>query len=42
MLTHTPKGYRFPASIIDYCIFFYHRFSCSYRDIEEMMAKRGH
>ncbi len=41
MLTHTPKGYRFPASIIDYCIFFYHRFSLSYWGIEEIMAKRG-
>ena len=41
MLTQAPKGYRYPACIIDYCVFCYHRFNLSYRDIEEMMAKRG-
>ena len=41
MRTQTPKGYRFPICIIDYCIYCYHRFNLSYRDIEEMMAKGG-
>lgn len=41
MLTKAPKGYRFPAGVIDYCVYLYHRFNISYRDIEEMMAKRG-
>ncbi len=41
MVTQSPRGYRFPVGIIDYCVFCYHRFSLSYMDIEEMMAKRG-
>ena len=35
------KGYRYPWSIISFCVYLYHRFSLSYRDIEEMMACRG-
>ena len=35
------KGYRFPWKLIYHCIYLYHRFSHSYRDIEEMMFLRG-
>ncbi|QGP57073.1 Transposase IS66 family protein (plasmid) [Piscirickettsia salmonis] len=41
MLSRPPKGHRFPAQVISYVIWLYHRFSLSYRDIEEMMAERG-
>lgn len=41
MLHHSPKGHRFPAFIISHCIWLYHRFSLSYRDIEELMFSRG-
>ncbi len=30
MITQSPKGYRFPVGIIDYCVFCYHRFNLSY------------
>jgi putative transposase len=32
---------RFPAEIISHCVWLYFRFCLSYRDVEEMMAKRG-
>jgi putative transposase len=32
---------RFPAEIISHCVWLYYRFALSYRDINEMMAKRG-
>ncbi|MDF1758081.1 MAG: IS6 family transposase [Legionellaceae bacterium] len=35
------KGYRYPWSIISFSVYLYHRFSLSYRDIEEMMLYRG-
>jgi putative transposase len=35
------KGYRFPPEIISHCVWFYFRFSLSFRDIEEIMAERG-
>ena len=35
------KGYRFPWSIIHFCVYTYHRFSLSYRDVEELMFVRG-
>ena len=35
------KGFRFPAEIISHCVWLYHRFSLSFREIEEMMLKRG-
>ena len=41
MLSFTPKGHRYPAVIISHCIWLYHRFSLSYRDVEEIMFARG-
>ncbi|MGK0296649.1 MAG: putative transposase [Gammaproteobacteria bacterium] len=35
------KRYRFPAEIIQYAVWLYHRFNLSHRDIEEMLAERG-
>jgi putative transposase len=35
------RGHRFPKEIISYCVWFYFRFSVSFRDVEEMMASRG-
>ena len=41
MLTQKPKRYRYPAEIISYAIWVYHRFNTSYRDVEEMLRYRG-
>lgn len=35
------KGHRYPAEIISYCVWLYHRFPLSFREIEEMMMERG-
>ena len=35
------KGFRFPVEIISHCVWLYHRFSLSFREIEEMMLRRG-
>jgi putative transposase len=34
-------GFRFPAEIISHCVWLYHRFQLSFRDVEEMMLERG-
>jgi putative transposase len=35
------KRYRFPSEIIQYAVWFYHRFNLSYRDIEDLLVERG-
>jgi putative transposase len=35
------KGHRFPVEIISHCVWLYHRFPLSLRDVEQMMAQRG-
>jgi hypothetical protein len=35
------KGYRFPVEIISHCVWLYHRFPLSFREVEEMMIDRG-
>jgi putative transposase len=35
------KGHRFPVEIISHCVWLYHRFPLSLRDVEQMMAHRG-
>ena len=35
------KGHRFPVEIMSHCVWLYHRFPLSLRDVEEMMAERG-
>ena len=43
MTTNTScyHGYRFPAEVISHAVYLYHRFSLSFRDIEELLAERG-
>ena len=31
-------GYRFPAEIISHAVWLYHRFSLSFRDVEDLLA----
>jgi putative transposase len=35
------KGHRFPAPIISYAVWAYHRFALSLRDVEDLLAERG-
>jgi putative transposase len=35
------RGYRFPAEIISHAVWLYHRFCLSFRDVEDLLAKRG-
>ncbi|MDV6270836.1 IS6 family transposase [Rhodococcus globerulus] len=35
------KGHRYPAEIINHCVWLYFRFPLSFREVEEMMLKRG-
>ena len=35
------KGFRFPQEIISHAVWLYHRFSLSYRDVEELLFARG-
>jgi putative transposase len=35
------KGFRFPVEIISHCVWLYHRFPLSLREVEEMMMARG-
>ena len=41
MKTNCYHGYRFPPDIIGHGMWLYHRFSLSFRDVEELLAKRG-
>jgi putative transposase len=40
-LNQHPKRHRFPVSIISQAVWLYHRFTNSYRDIQEQLAFRG-
>ena len=35
------KGHRFPPEIISHAVWLYHRFTLSFRDVEDLLAKRG-
>jgi len=37
----TYKRYRYPQTIISHAVWLYHRFTLSFRDIEELLACRG-
>jgi len=43
MSSHSPsyRGYRFPPQIISHAVWLYHRFSLSFRDVEDLLAQRG-
>jgi putative transposase len=35
------KGFRFPPEVISQCVWLYHRFSLSFRDVQELMLEGG-
>ena len=35
------KGHRYPPEIIAHCVWLYHRFPLSFRELEELMLQRG-
>jgi len=35
------RGYRFPPEVISHGVWLYHRFALSFRDVEELLAKKG-
>ncbi|GGT76286.1 hypothetical protein GCM10010207_86450 [Streptomyces atratus] len=35
------RGHRYPVEIISYCVWLYHRFPLSFREVEELMLERG-
>lgn len=35
------RGFRFPPEVISHCVWLYHRFSLSLRDVGELMPERG-
>ena len=41
MSTGLYKRHRFPAEVISHCLWLYHRFCLSFRDVEEGMLERG-
>ncbi len=40
-VSECPKGFRFPKLVISYAVYLYHRFLLSYRDVQELLFKRG-
>jgi putative transposase len=34
-------GFRYPVEVINHCVWLYHRFPLSFREVEEMMMERG-
>ena len=43
MKTHRKayQGFRFPGEVISHGVWLYHRFTLSFRDVEELLAERG-
>ncbi len=35
------RGHRFPPEIISHAVWLYHRFTLSFRDLEDLLAERG-
>jgi hypothetical protein len=35
------RGHRYPMEIMSHCVWLYHRFPLSLREVQEMMAERG-
>ncbi|MFG2563636.1 IS6 family transposase [Streptomyces sp. NPDC048496] len=35
------KGHRYPVEVIAHCVWLYHRFPLSFREVEELMPERG-
>jgi putative transposase len=40
--TNPYAGHRYPAEIISHAVWLYFRVALSFRDIEELLATRGH
>jgi putative transposase len=40
-VSESPKGYRFPKLVIGHAVYLYHRLPISYRDVQELLFKRG-
>ena len=43
MKTHTKayRGFRFPGEVISHGVWLYHRFTLSFRDVEELLGEAG-
>ncbi len=39
--SESPKGYRYPKLVIGHAVYLYHRLPISYRDVQELLFKRG-
>ena len=39
--SESPRGYRFPKLVIGHAVYVYHRLPISYRDVQELLFKRG-
>ena len=39
--TSSYRGHRFPPLIISHAVWLYHRFTLSFRDVEDLLAERG-
>ena len=39
--SESPKGYRFPKLVIGHAVYLYYRLAISYRDVQELLFKRG-
>lgn len=35
------RGHRYPVEVISHCVWLYHRFPLSFREVEELMLERG-
>ncbi|MDQ1051537.1 transposase-like protein [Streptomyces sp. V4I2] len=35
------KGHRYPVEVISHCVWLYHRFPLSFREVEELVLERG-
>lgn len=35
------EGHRYPVEVISHCVWLYHRFPLSFREVEEPMLERG-
>src|SRR5215216_1950294 len=35
------QGHRYPVEVISHCVWLYHRFPLSFREVEELMLERG-
>ncbi|MEU2742987.1 IS6 family transposase, partial [Streptomyces sp. NPDC007095] len=35
------RGHRYPVEVISHCVWLYHRFPLSFREVEELLLQRG-